>query len=131
MVDTEVTIATLAELKGLGVQVAIDDFGTGYSSLAYLKRFPLDVVKIDQTFTAGLGEDAVDSEIVAAVVRLAAARGVSVIAEGVETPRQRRILDDLGCPLMQGYLVARPLDADDFLAFWASEARPPLVSASS
>jgi diguanylate cyclase (GGDEF)-like protein/PAS domain S-box-containing protein len=125
MNDTDVTIATLAELKGLGVQVAIDDFGTGYSSLAYLKRFPLDVVKIDQTFTAGLGEDAVDSEIVAAVVRLAAARGISVIAEGVENHRQRGILADLGCPLIQGYLIAEPLDAGEFEAFWTRETPPP------
>ncbi|GAC1381868.1 MAG: hypothetical protein NVSMB48_10780 [Marmoricola sp.] len=124
MDDTDVTIATLTELRGLGVQVAVDDFGTGYSSLAYLKRFPLDIVKIDQTFTAGLGEDAVDSEIVAAVIRLAAARGISVIAEGVETSHQRHLLEELGCPLIQGYLIAQPLDADDFAAFWDSEARP-------
>lgn len=131
MNDTDVTIATLAELRAMGVQVAVDDFGTGYSSLAYLKRFPLDIVKIDQTFIAGLGEDAVDSEIVAAVVRLAAARGISVIAEGVETGRQRRFLSDLGCPLIQGYLIARPLDAHDFAAFWESDATPLALSGSA
>lgn len=122
MSDTESTLTTLGELKNLGVQVAIDDFGTGYSSLAYLKKFPIDIVKIDRTFTAGLGEDAVDSEIVTAVIRLAAARGISVVAEGVETEDQRRILDALGCPLIQGYLIARPLAADDFAAFWAADS---------
>jgi diguanylate cyclase (GGDEF)-like protein len=121
MSDTETTIATLRELKALGVQVAIDDFGTGYSSLSYLQRFPVDVVKVDQAFTAGLGESQVDSEIVAAVVRLAAAVGIAVVAEGVETVQQRRALLDLGCPLIQGYLIAKPLPARQFADFWLAE----------
>ncbi|GAA3829202.1 putative bifunctional diguanylate cyclase/phosphodiesterase [Nocardioides panacisoli] len=122
MADTELTIATLRELKALGVRVAIDDFGTGYSSLSYLQRFPVDVVKVDQAFTAGLGRSQVDSEIVAAVVRLAAACGITVVAEGVETVEQRRALVDLGCPLIQGYLIARPLPAGQFEDLWL--ARP-------
>ncbi|WP_460846423.1 putative bifunctional diguanylate cyclase/phosphodiesterase [Nocardioides ultimimeridianus] len=123
MNDTERTIATLVELKALGVGVAIDDFGTGYSSLSYLQRFPVDVVKIDRAFTAGLGSSRVDSEIVTAVVRLAAACGISVVAEGVETVAQRELLVELGCPLIQGYLIARPLPAARFEELWLAEPR--------
>ena len=121
MSDTEMTIATLRDLKELGVRVAIDDFGTGYSSLSYLQRFPVDVVKVDQAFTAGLGQSQVDSEIVAAVVRLAAACGITVVAEGVETVEQRAALVDLGCPLIQGYLIAKPLPAERFTDVWLAE----------
>ncbi|MEX0426924.1 putative bifunctional diguanylate cyclase/phosphodiesterase [Nocardioides sp. DS6] len=121
MTDAEAAILTLRELKALGLQIAIDDFGTGYSSLSYLKRFPVDVVKIDRTFTSGLGDNPVDSEIVAAVIRLAAATGFTVVAEGVETERQRRALAMLGCPLIQGFLIATPLKATDFASFWATD----------
>jgi diguanylate cyclase (GGDEF)-like protein/PAS domain S-box-containing protein len=128
MRDAEAAITSLRQLKRLGLQLAIDDFGTGYSSLSYLKQFPVDVVKVDRSFIAGLGETAVDSEIVAAVIRLAAACGITAVAEGVETEHQRAMLDELGCPLIQGYLISTPLPADDFAAYWASEApllRPP------
>ncbi|WP_435770692.1 putative bifunctional diguanylate cyclase/phosphodiesterase [Nocardioides sp. SYSU DS0651] len=124
MADTELTISTLLGLKALGLRMAIDDFGTGYSSLSYLKRFPVDVVKIDRAFTAGLGQNLVDSEILAAVVRLAAACEIAVVAEGVETPAQRGALAELGCPLIQGYLIARPQPAELFADRWLD--RPPL-----
>ncbi|HJQ07429.1 MAG TPA: EAL domain-containing protein, partial [Nocardioides sp.] len=124
MNDTEHTIATLRDLKALGVGVAIDDFGTGYSSLSYLKRFPVDVVKVDRAFTAGLGRSQVDSEIVTAVVRLAAACGITVVAEGVETPDQRRALTELGCPLIQGYLIAKPMPAATFEERWLAPPAP-------
>ncbi|HWJ82246.1 MAG TPA: EAL domain-containing protein [Nocardioides sp.] len=124
MSDTELTITTLQELKELGLRVAIDDFGTGYSSLSYLQRFPVDIVKVDRAFTAGLGESQVDSEIVAAVVRLAAACEIAVVAEGVETDEQRQALAELGCPFIQGYLISKPLPADQFADDWMS--RPPL-----
>ena len=120
MRDTDTAIATLRQLKELGVHMAIDDFGTGYSSLSYLKRFPVDVVKIDQLFVAGLGEDAVDSEIVTAVIRLATACGITAIAEGVETAAQRSRLEELGCPQAQGFLISRPMPADDFVLAWVS-----------
>jgi diguanylate cyclase (GGDEF)-like protein len=120
MSDTMSTKATLDSLHDLGVRVAIDDFGTGYSSLSYLKRFPIDVVKLDRTFIEGVVTDPVDTEIAGAVIRLAAALGMKAVAEGVETDTQRRMLVQLGCPLMQGYLTARPLPAGDFLDFWHS-----------
>ena len=126
MRDAEAAITTLRQLKQLGVQVAIDDFGTGYSSLSYLKQFPVDVVKVDRLFLAGLGENPVDSEIVAAVVRLATACGITAVAEGVETEDQRARLDELGCPLIQGFLISKPLPADDFAAYWTDHA-PRLV----
>jgi EAL domain-containing protein (putative c-di-GMP-specific phosphodiesterase class I) len=118
MTDTSATQATLDALHGLGVRVAIDDFGTGYSSLSYLKRFPIDVVKLDRTFVQGVVSDAVDTEIAKAVVGLSKALKMTTVAEGVETDTQRETLVQLGCPLMQGYLTARPLPADDFLEFW-------------
>ncbi len=118
MSETGVTQSTLESLRSLGIRVAIDDFGTGYSSLSYLKRFPIDVVKLDRTFIEGLVTDPVDAEIASAVVRLSAALGMQTVAEGVETDAQRRMLVQLGCPLMQGYLTARPLTEPDFLAFW-------------
>jgi diguanylate cyclase (GGDEF)-like protein/PAS domain S-box-containing protein len=102
------TLETLTALRALGVRLAIDDFGTGYSSLSYLKRFPVDVVKIDKSFVDGLASDTVDREIVAAVIRLASACGMQTVAEGVETAAQLDQLRLLGCSLVQGFLIARP-----------------------
>ena len=86
MEDASAVIDTLWELKAIGVMLAIDDFGTGYSSLSYLRRFPVDVLKVDQSFVAGLGPDPEDSTIVAAIVNLADTLELEAIAEGVETP---------------------------------------------
>jgi diguanylate cyclase (GGDEF)-like protein/PAS domain S-box-containing protein len=119
MSDTIGTVTTLNALHDLGVAVAIDDFGTGYSSLSYLKRFPIDVVKLDRTFIEGLVTDDVDVEIASAVIRLTEALHMSTVAEGVETDSQRQMLVKLGCPFIQGYLTSRPLPAADFLEFWA------------
>jgi len=122
--DVEAATSTLNRLTALGVSISVDDFGTGYSSLAYLKRFPIDYVKIDRSFVAGLDEK-VDSEIVRSVIRLAAAIGIDVVAEGVETSEQLARLEALGCPLVQGYHVARPLPPDDTEQFILASPRPP------
>jgi EAL domain-containing protein (putative c-di-GMP-specific phosphodiesterase class I) len=99
---------TLHSLKRLGVKLMLDDFGTGYSSLSYLKRFPVDVLKIDRTFVDGLGEEAEDSAIVKAVIGMAHTLELGVIAEGVETLAQAEALHALGCEKAQGYWFGRP-----------------------
>jgi diguanylate cyclase (GGDEF)-like protein/PAS domain S-box-containing protein len=109
--DTTVALETLGELRELGVRLVLDDFGTRYSSLAYVKRFPIDVLKIDRSFVGGLGLNSEDSAIVAAVISMGAALGVRTVAEGVETEEQAERLRALGCDLAQGYLFGRPLDA--------------------
>jgi len=101
----------LAMLKDLGVKLAVDDFGTGFSSLAYLKRFPVDILKIDRSFVKGLGEDRDDYKFVNSIIRLAETLGLGVIAEGVETEQQAEILRALGCESVQGFLYARPAPA--------------------
>ena len=108
MHDVGRTVAILDQLKALGVRLAIDDFGTGFSSLTYLKRFPVDVVKIDRSFIIGIHADRVDSAIVTAVLGMADAVGMVTVAEGVETPEQLQHLLQLGCPLAQGYYLGRP-----------------------
>src|SRR5207237_5192884 len=108
MSDVDWVTNVLLGLKRLGVRVAIDDFGTGYSSLGYLKRFPIDVLKIDRSFVAGLGCDADDASIVAAMVGLAHTLGMGVVAEGVESAVQAQVLTGLGCRQAQGYYYARP-----------------------
>ncbi|HKY76071.1 MAG TPA: EAL domain-containing protein [Acidimicrobiia bacterium] len=109
--DVEAQRHTLAALRELGVALAIDDFGTGYSSLTYLKRFPVNGIKIDQSFVAGLGRDAFDSAIIESVIELAHAVGLHVTAEGVETLDQLLRLRALGCDFAQGYYFARPQPA--------------------
>jgi diguanylate cyclase (GGDEF)-like protein/PAS domain S-box-containing protein len=122
--DVESATLTLRKLKALGISVSIDDFGTGYSSLSYLQRFPIDYVKIDRSFIRGLGRETVDSEIVRSVIRLAAAIGIQSVAEGVENEEQLRQLESLGCPLVQGYHLARPQPAEEtekVLSRWSGE----------
>ncbi len=116
MQDPASALRVLTELRALGVELAVDDFGTGYSSLAYLKRFPVDVLKIDRSFVDGLGEDAEDTAIVAAIVGMARALGLALVAEGVETQRHLDELRRLGCERAQGFLFSRPVPVDAFLA---------------
>jgi diguanylate cyclase (GGDEF)-like protein len=112
MAGAETTIEILTKLKALGVRLAIDDFGTGFSSLAYLKRFPVDLLKIDKSFVDGVALNGHDTSIVQAVITLGHALGLTVIAEGVETPAQLNELRALGSELGQGYYFARPLSGD-------------------
>jgi diguanylate cyclase (GGDEF)-like protein len=120
MADVDSTIGTLAALKALGVHLSIDDFGTGYSSLSYLKRFPVDVLKIDRSFVDGFGTDSEDEAIVTAVVRLAQALGKGVVAEGIENSRQLVGLSELGCDAGQGYFFSRPQPPEVMVA-WLEE----------
>ncbi|HWM79772.1 MAG TPA: EAL domain-containing protein, partial [Methylomirabilota bacterium] len=112
MQDAPVTLTKLNELKELGVRLAIDDFGTGYSSLGYLKRFPVDTLKIDRSFVKGLSADGGDSAIVRAVVTVAKSLNMDVTAEGVETEGQLAELRALGCDRWQGFLFARPVSPE-------------------
>jgi hypothetical protein len=111
---------TITRLAARGITTAIDDFGTGYSSLAYLNQLPVQTLKIDRTFVAGLAEDEDAFAIVAAIVDLARVLGVRTVAEGVETREQLGLLQRLGCWAGQGYLWARPLPLGDVLAAIAS-----------
>jgi diguanylate cyclase (GGDEF)-like protein len=123
MQDAPSTLAKLHALKDLGIQLAIDDFGTGYSSLGYLKRFPVDTLKIDRSFVKAIGDDAEDMVIVRAVVEVARSLRLSVTAEGIETAEQLARLRALGCERGQGYYFARPLAADPLRALFAIARR--------
>jgi diguanylate cyclase (GGDEF)-like protein/PAS domain S-box-containing protein len=116
MSSGEQTAGILRLLRASGTKVAVDDFGTGYSSLSYLKRFPLDAIKIDQSFVRDLTIDADDAAIVLAIISMAHQLGLVVIAEGVETSEQLRFLERHECDQIQGYVFARPMDADDMTA---------------
>ena len=111
MGDAEHNVEVLRKLKDLGVSIAVDDFGTGYSNLAYLKRFPVDWLKVDKSFVDGLGENPEDTAIVEAVISLGRAMGMQTVAEGIETTGQADLLRVLGCELGQGYYFSEPLPA--------------------
>jgi len=113
MHNAEDSIGIMRQLKSLGSTLALDDFGTGYSSLAYLKRFPIDKLKIDKAFVRDIPNDANDLAIVSAIIAMAHALGLKVQAEGVETEPQMEFLRDCGCELAQGYLFGRALPGDE------------------
>lgn len=114
MENAERVIDTLQTLKSMGVSLAIDDFGTGYSSLSYLRRFPIDLLKVDREFVRDVDVDKVDADIVNAIITLAHALDVKVIAEGVETEAQHQFLRNQGCDFLQGYLYGKPIPSDEF-----------------
>ncbi|HEY5154425.1 MAG TPA: EAL domain-containing protein, partial [Acidimicrobiales bacterium] len=123
MDDVDMSAETLSRLHTLGVKLAVDDFGTGYSSLSYLRRFPVDLLKVDRSFVDGLGEDPSDSAIVTAIITLAHALGLSAVAEGVESPLQLAELRRLGCDRAQGYFMARPAGGHEIGEILASGRR--------
>jgi diguanylate cyclase (GGDEF)-like protein len=116
--DVDATVMTLHALRELGVKLAVDDFGTGYTTLGNLKRFPLDVIKIDQSFINGLGADRGDTAIVTAVIQLAHDLGLAVTAEGVETAEQQHRLHALRCDYLQGFHIGHPAPAEISVASW-------------
>jgi EAL domain-containing protein (putative c-di-GMP-specific phosphodiesterase class I) len=116
MQDPEEAVRTLRHLESYGLKLSVDDFGTGYSSLAYLKRFPLDALKIDRAFVREATTSADDATITRAIIQLAHNLGLRVVAEGVETPEQRDLLRAFGCDEVQGFLFGRPVPAEDAAA---------------
>jgi EAL domain-containing protein (putative c-di-GMP-specific phosphodiesterase class I)/GGDEF domain-containing protein len=118
--DIEHTTEVLFELKNLGFHLSIDDFGTGYSSLVYLRRFPIDEIKIDRMFVHGMAESTQDKQIVKSIIDLAHNFGLQVVAEGVEEASTLTELEQLGCNQIQGYFFARPMPGDE-LVNWCNE----------
>ena len=116
--DSEHNMATLLDLRRLGIGLSIDDFGTGFSSLNYLKRFPVDHLKIDQSFVRDITRDASNSAIALAIIALARSLNLGVVAEGVETPEERDFLRNHGSPDMQGYLFCEPQPAASIASRW-------------
>ena len=125
MTDVERAVSVLRDLNELGVQLSIDDFGTGYSSLSYLKRFPIDVLKIDQSFVRDITLDPDDAAIVELIISLAHSLNLQVIAEGVETQEQLTFLRDHRCNEIQGYYFSRPVPADEFRQMLEQDKRLP------
>ncbi len=123
MQQAEASVVTLRELKAMDIRIAIDDFGTGYSSLSYLKRFPIDVLKIDQSFVREIPADADDAAIAGTVITMAHSLGLKVVAEGVETAAQLNFMREHSCDAMQGYYLSKPLPAEQFEAFLKNGAR--------
>ena len=114
--DPEMVRAVFHRLKELGCKIAMDDFGTGYSSLSYLQTLPIDVLKIDQSFVAGMIENEDSQNIIDAIMSLSRALGMTTVAEGIETELQMRALKAAGCDIGQGYFFARPLTEEDLIA---------------
>ncbi|TME77363.1 MAG: EAL domain-containing protein [Chloroflexi bacterium] len=127
--DPERALQTMDSLRAMGVHIALDDFGIGYSSLAYLNRLPLDEIKIDRSFVIGMIDDESSATIVRATVELGHGLGYAVVAEGVENAETRQRLTALGCDAIQGFLVARPMPADQ-TAEWIGRATVPAVVAA-
>jgi len=119
MDNAQKTSTILQGLTNLGVRFAIDDFGTGYSSLAYLKRFPINLIKIDRSFVIAVHQNKQDAEICSAIIAMAHGLGMETVAEGVEEASQLEFLKIRGCDLIQGYLFSKPLPKGEFQKFLA------------
>lgn len=123
MENAERTIRILAHLKAIGLKIAIDDFGTGYSSLTYLRKFPIDELKIDRAFISNLDQNKTDQAIVRSIIDLGHSMNLKVIAEGVETSEQMVLLAAMGCDQAQGYYICKPVNFET-LSLLASPAGP-------
>lgn len=121
MENTDDVIAVLKDIRGLGIQLSVDDFGTGYSSLNYLRNFPIDVIKIDQSFVVDIGGDGGGAMLAAAVIAIGQSLGLKVIAEGVENETQLAFLRQQWCDEIQGFYFSRPVPAEDFAAMVAND----------
>lgn len=130
MDNAEMTIETLRRLRNLGIKISIDDFGSGYSSLSYLKNLPIDVLKIDRAFVTDIAVGSSDAAIVKTIITLAHNLRLKTIAEGVETEEQSKILSNLGCDEMQGYLFSKPLAADALESFLRRAESRNILSAN-
>jgi EAL domain-containing protein (putative c-di-GMP-specific phosphodiesterase class I) len=124
MADPRRASENLQRLRTLGVRMSLDDFGTGHSSLSYLKRLPLDEVKIDRSFVSGMADDASDVAIVRSTIDIARHLGLSVVAEGVETEETLDALSELHCDIAQGFLLSRPMPADQVGDWLAARVQP-------
>ena len=130
MENAQDTLQALHELRNVGLRLSIDDFGTGYSSLSYLKRFPVDIIKIDRSFVQDTPDDADDAAIVTGIIALAHSLRLEVVAEGVETEAQLRFLREQNCDILQGYYLSKPMPADKFEQFIITEAHRKLEGLS-
>ncbi len=128
MTDPEMALEIVQRIHQMGFQFSIDDYGTGYSSLSYLKQMPLTELKIDRSFVTDIINDESDAVIVNATINLAHNLGLQVTAEGVESPEVMEVLDQYGCDIAQGFLIARPLQVDEFEE-WQREYRASLAEA--
>ncbi len=123
MTDVESSIAKLDELVDRGISISIDDFGTGYSSLYYLKNFPIDVLKIDQSFVRDITTDDSDAQIVETIILMARNLGIGVVAEGVETREQLEVLKGFNCEKVQGFYYSKPLPLEKLVEFLRKSER--------
>jgi diguanylate cyclase (GGDEF)-like protein/PAS domain S-box-containing protein len=128
MQNNETTLATLHQIRDLGVRISMDDFGTGYSSLSYLRRFPFDKIKIDRSFIGDLSKDDEALAVVRAILTLASSLKMATTAEGVETAEQKTLLSSLGCDQMQGYLFSVPRQASEIIEMFGTMKRPVKVA---
>jgi predicted signal transduction protein with EAL and GGDEF domain len=127
MADPVAAATALTQIRDLGVRVALDDFGSGYSSLSHLRRFPIDIVKIDKSFVDDVANDGVESAIARSIIDLGRAMKIQTVAEGIEAGEQAERLLDLGCELGQGYFFSRPQDPDTWQQLLARTDETPLA----
>jgi EAL domain-containing protein (putative c-di-GMP-specific phosphodiesterase class I) len=122
MQNVEHAVQVLTAIKSLGITLAVDDFGTGYSSMSLVKKFPIDVLKIDRSFVRDIASDSEDKAIADAIIALGRALDLTIVAEGVETAEQEAFLRAHNCDEIQGYLISKPIPADEFAGFLANHA---------